>query len=488
MTPPVLASRAVTKRFGTLVAVDDVDISLEAGSVHAIVGENGAGKSTLVSMLAGSVAPDTGSVVLDGSPVRFRSRTAAVRAGVALVPQHLSLIGDLTVIEHRLLAIGSAGREARRASERALGEAADAARVRLPFDVPTRTLPLPRRQLAELILALSLGARALLLDEPTSALGPVEVESLLTHVRHIATEGIAVALVTHRIDEVFGIADHITVLRAGTRIHSGPVDGASATEIATLMVGDDGPPPRTDRTPGDASSPRLVLEGVEVAPTEGPGLHDVGVVVGSGEVLGVAAVSGNGEAELVDAIAGLVPVAAGSLTLDDAHAVTAHIPRDRADGLVPTQSLADNAILFRAKERPFHRRGVIRRRHAARFTSGLAERYDVRPPHPERLTVALSGGNQQKLLVGRELERNPGVVVAHNPTRGLDPWATRRVHAALLEAAGGGAAVVLVTAALDELFRLSDRIVVLVAGRIAYEGPVAEATRELVGSAMAGLA
>ncbi|ADB51100.1 ATP-binding cassette domain-containing protein [Conexibacter woesei] len=515
MSEILLSATAVTKRFGAVTAVDEVDLELRAGEVHAVVGENGAGKSTLARILAGVLAPDAGAV--RGAP----------RGEIAMVPQALSLVGALSLAEHVALAQGP-GRFDAAAAGAALAASAARLGARLPVDVPTAELSLPERQLGELAVALALGARVLLLDEPTSSLGPEEVDRLVASLRGLAEDGVAVLLVTHRIREALRSSDRLTVLRGGRLVHHGPVAGLDADDVARHMVGELVEQTRPVARPrGDV---RLVVEALTTG--AGPGeLTGVSLTAAAGEVVGVAGIAGSGQRALAEAIAGLRAPAGGGrsgagrgavdrwsmrpaidrgpveraasgsgrvlvdgvdVTGDAARAAAqgvAFIPETRGDGLAADHSGAVNAsLLHTLRDRRFRTRLGLRRRAAEdALADDLYRRFDVRPPLPQLPARALSGGNQQKLLVARELERGPAVVVAHGATQGLDLRAAAAIRGALLDAAAAGAAVVVLSADLDEVLALADRVVVLSGGRVTDElaaGERADAAR--IGHAMAG--
>ena len=487
MSEILLSATAVAKRFGAVTALEEVDLELRAGEVHAVVGENGAGKSTLARILAGVLEPDAGAV------------RGAARGEIAMVPQALSLVGALSLAEHVALAQGP-GRFDAAAAGAALAASAERLGAQLPVDVQTAELSLPERQLGELAVALALGARVLLLDEPTSSLGPEEVDRLVASLRGLAEDGVAVLLVTHRIREALRSSDRLTVLRGGRLVHHGPVAGLDADDVARHMVGELVEQARPAARPrGDV---RLVVE--ELTTGAGPGeLTGVSLTAAAGEVVGVAGIAGSGQRALAEAIAGLrapadaaragrVLVDGVDVTGDAAEAVAqgvAFIPETRADGLAAEHSGAVNAsLLHTLRDRRFRTRLRLRRRAAEdALAEELYGRFDVRPPLPQLPARALSGGNQQKLLVARELERGPAVVVAHGATQGLDLRAAAVIRSALLDAAAAGAAVVVLSADLDEVLALANRVVVLSGGRVTDElaaGERADAAR--IGHAMAG--
>ncbi|MCC4908413.1 ATP-binding cassette domain-containing protein [Microbacterium sp. cx-59] len=495
-TDRALVARSVAKTFGSVRALDDVDFVVRPGTVHALVGENGAGKSTLAKILAGIETSDAGRMTQDGSLYAPRDRADGKARGVNMVPQQLSLVGELTLVENLLL-VGS-GRIARRRAARALlADTLIRAGVDVDLDVPTALLSQAHRQLGEIVVALAEGATTLILDEPTASLGPVEVGGLFAHLRALCDLGTAVVLITHRLEEVRAVADDVTVLSHGRLVHHGHARGLSAVEVARLMVGDlPEPAPRAPRTPGDAV---LSAHGVSATSETDAAIVDLSLTVRSGEIVGVAGVAGSGQNTLMDVLAGLRAPASGTVEFDgrtDPDAVdllrggVAWIPEQRADAIVPTVPLGATLSLYDSA------RGERRRRAPAREAAArhLAD-FDVRPASPELAAGTLSGGNQQKLLVARELGRawrgrpdgTPRAVLAYGPTQGLDLRAAQAIRGRLIAAAEAGAAVLVASHDLDEIRGLADRIVVLFSGRIVADLPAAEATTARVGAAMAGL-
>ncbi|MEY4372898.1 MAG: hypothetical protein RL219_1667 [Actinomycetota bacterium] len=474
--PVLLAARGVTKRYGSLVALSEAHLELRAGDVHAVVGENGAGKSTLAKILAGLITPESGVVERRGEPITFSRRRDAIAAGVGLVPQQLSLVGALTVLENYMLA----SPKRRLAVGEARSKVANAATqlgLEISLDTPAMHLSLPERQLGELVVAVAQGADVLLLDEPTSSLGPADIERLIRCVRQLASDGVAVGLVTHRITEVLEGADHVTVLREGRMVHQGPTAGLDADRIATLMVGERSRVSTRPPRQASADAPvRLHATAITVNDDDRRILDDIELTVRSGEVVGIAGVAGSGQTVLADVLTGVRAPDRGTVEVDGTdvtgaaaratRAGVAFIPEERTLGVAAEQSIAVNASALRMRESAFARWGMRRRRAETEHGLALAAQYDVRPPKPSLLTAALSGGNQQKLLVGRELEREPAVVIAHGPTQGLDLAAASSIRNHLTAAAQRGAAVVVISADLDELLELADRVVVLSSGRV----------------------
>ncbi len=469
-----LSASGLAKSFGTLQALADADFELWPGEVHAVVGENGAGKSTLAKIVAGVYQADAGEIRIDGRLTIFRRRQDAIAAGVGFLPQALSLVGVLSLVENDLL--GQKRLRADLGGARAkLAAAAKRTGIAVPLDIPTGRLSLVERQMGELLVALAQDARFLLLDEPTSMLGPREVERLIRCLRDLAADGVGVGLVTHRISEVIGSADRVTVLRGGRIVHHGPACALDAAAIARQMIGERATTVhRADlrRSGGErlvASGLSLIEDGVTI-------LKDVSLSVARGEILAVAGVAGAAQPALSSILAGTRSPTKGRVLLDGidttgsaASAVRlglAFIPDERAAGIVPALSVASNASLLRLSERAFQQVGLRRPSSETRYGAEICRRFGVRPAVPGMRASGLSGGNQQKLLLGRELDRNPAVIVAHSPTQGLDIAATASIHNALIEAATRGAAVIVISADLDELIAVADRIVVLSAGMI----------------------
>ena len=472
---PLLSAQAITMRFGAVTALSDVAVELTAGKVRAIVGENGAGKSTLAKILAGIYPPDTGTVLWNGEPVTLSDRRAARDLGIAFVPQNLSFIGTLTLVENHMLA--QAGwRLDRDATRAALQAAAAEVSLDIETDRPIETLGLAQRQLGEIVSAIAAGSKVLLLDEPTSALGPREIEALIATMRTLAKKGQAIGLVTHRIEEVMQGADTVTVLRGGELVFDGETAGLDGDSIARLMVGDR----NRDRVRlGEIQTDwkRLMVEHLRVERDGQMLIEDIGFTVRQGEILGVAGVSGPMQPALAEALAGLVTPVSGSIKVDGVNiagqpararkAGLAYVPEDRTRGVVGGLSTAENASLFRIGQKAMSRFGLLRDRQAeTELGADIIRRFDVRPPDPSLDTGGLSGGNQQKLLVGRELNDDPAVVIAHGPAKGLDLSAAAAIRTALVDVAAKGAAVVVISADLDELMEICHRLVVLAGRRI----------------------
>jgi len=512
-----VALRGIVRRFPGIVALGGVDFDLAWGEIHALLGENGAGKSTLMKVLAGMLQPHEGSLRVGGEVVRLRSPRAAIARGVGMVHQHFMLVPSLSVTENVVL--GLSRPRWLLDLERAAGRIEELGRqVGLTVDPGARVadLSVGEQQRVEILKVLYRGARILLLDEPTAVLAPGEVEDLFDSLRRMAREGRAVVLITHKLDEVMAIADRCTVLHRGRcTALARPTGGTTAAEVARWMMGGadgeapasavDGvtpappqPPPAAHR--GEAHPvPALEVEDLRAAREDGtPGLRGITLRVAPGEVLGVAGVSGNGQSELADAIAGLRPRSGGVIRFEgrpvDGLGVAerlglglAYVPEDRGGvGSAGSLSLVDNVAL-RGYRHPPVRRGPWLRWGAARRQAETCLRdHDVVHAHAAQRADQLSGGNLQKLILGRELGCNPRILVAAQPTRGLDLTATAAVDRSIRDERARGTAVLLISEDLDELERLADRVVVLYRGRVAGEVPGGTLDREQLGRWMTG--
>ena len=482
---PALELSGIQKRFGSVHALRGADFTLFAGEVHALLGENGAGKTTLMQIAVGLLAPDAGEVRVFGAARATLSRRAARRLGIGMVHQHFTSVAAFTVAENVALAAGWPVAPARlRERVRKLGD-----EVGLPLDPDARVerLSVGLRQRLEIVKALAAGARVLLLDEPTAVLAPAEVEDLIRVIRRFTASGGSVVLITHKLNEALAAADRVTVLRRGEVVFAGAIAGETAVTLAAAMIGETirdtpaGPP--VILAPPDAERPPMVrIESVDVAWEGGLGfaLRGASLAIGAGEIVGVAAVEGNGQRELLRVVAGRVRPVRGSR---EVARPVAFIPEDRTgEGLIPEMTLTENVVLGSSPSDPWISGGRIDWRAARARTAALLEEYAVVSPGPGVAAETLSGGNQQRLVVARELARRPAVVVAENPTRGLDIRAAMAIHARLRRAASEGAAVLFHSGDLDEVLELATRVVV--ARRGALIEPPPGATRESIGALM----
>ncbi len=456
---------AIVKRFGAFTALDNINLSFSGGAIHAVLGENGAGKSTLMRILAGLLKPDEGRLDLDGRETVFSSRREALRSGIGLVQQHYGLVLELTGVDNCLLGHPNAGAWiARGRIKAALLQTAE--RVGLDID-PTRvvsTLTIGERQRLEILIALTIGAELLILDEPTAALVTSEVQALIPMLRRLAAQGMSIVYITHKLDEVMEIADQITVLRRGRVSGEFQRGNLDKDQLIEAMIGR---LPSKERVARPALGEIVAaLNSVDASAPEGSNtLKGLDLVIRQHEIVGVAGVAGNGQELLAEVLRGLCPPTNGTFSCRSNR--VAYIPEDRArDGLALGLSIADNAILYRHRERGFSHMGRLDRDAVDRFTARLCETAGVSTSSTALDSGSLSGGNQQKLVIARELDTQPDLIVAHNPYRGLDVGATEIVRKSLLDARDAGAGIVLISPDLDDLFDIADRIVFLSRGQI----------------------
>ena len=477
--PPLLLLDGIHKRFGQTQALAGATLRVEAGEIHALLGENGAGKSTLMRIAFGLVTSDAGTVQVDGVARRITSPLEARRLGIGMVHQHFTAIPTFSVLENVAL---WAGWPAHPRDNRArLARLMEATGIDLPPDVAAERLSAGLKQRLEVLKALASEARILLLDEPTSVLPPPETAGFLDLITGLRARGVSSVLITHKITEALETGDRVTVLRRGSVVHSGPVAGASEAMLAAAMLGE--AMDRPSRPAPPAPGPVLAtLTGVAVAQLEGTGsgLRGATLELRAGEVLGVAAVEGNGQRELLRAITGLAPVREGMLR---AAGPTAFIPEDRThEGLIADFSLTEHLVLVRGGAAPWVRRGWIDWPAARTRTAELMTAYGIRAAGPDAPAASLSGGNQQRMVIAGAAERSPRILVAEHPARGLDFRATAEVYERLKALARGGAAVVLHVPDLDELLQVADRLVVVADGLVVEVPP--GASREQIGSMM----
>ena len=491
----------VTKRFPGVVANRDVDLRVVGGTVHALVGENGAGKSTLMKILYGMQRPDEGTIRVDGKEVRLSGPADAIAAGIGMVHQHFMLADNLTVLENVVL-----GSEPRRGgvaldfgtARRKIAEISRAYGLGIEPDRLVADLGVGERQRVEILKVLYRGARILILDEPTAVLVPHEVEELFGNLRELKSEGLTVLFISHKLDEVLSVADEVTVLRRGTTVATVDPRTTTARQLAELMVGSELPSPET-RESTATDEEVLRCEGLTLRDASGRAVvDDASFVIHRGEVLGIAGVEGNGQAELLEALIGTRRADAGRTTLlgQDVSGWSTrrrreggvgYVPEDRhRHGLLLDAPLWENRILGHQTEASVSRGPWIDRAAARADSTRIVEQYDVRTPGIDTLASALSGGNQQKFIVGRELSGDLSLLIASHPTRGVDVGAQAAIWDHIRDARRKGLAVLLVSADLDELIGLSDRICVVLRGRIVAEVDPADVTPERLGSAMTG--
>jgi simple sugar transport system ATP-binding protein len=500
--PPALRVVGVTKRFGDVIANNDISLDVARGEIRAIVGENGAGKSTLMSILIGMVRPDAGEIFIDGVRARIRSPRDAMALGLGMVHQHFMLVDTLDVLDNVMLgAEGGVFLAAGRTRTRArLADLARAHGLAVDPDARVGDLPVGLRQRVEILKALARGARMLILDEPTAALTPDEANHLGALMRRLATDGVTILFITHKLNEALTFADRVSVLRAGAHVATLDVAATNARDLARAMVGRD---VANALARGGAPPGRALLEARDLTSRGEDGrvrLAGVSLTLRAGEIVGVAGVAGNGQSELIEVLAGMRRFGAGALIIDGAVVAAdihdpararalgvAHVPEDRTRrAIVREFPAAENAILGRQRDAALGRRLLDPRAIRARCLD-LMERWDVRPRAPETPAGRFSGGNQQKLVFAREIEADPAIILVGQPTRGVDIGAIEAIHRRLLELRDAGKAILLVSVELDEIFALSDRILVMHEGRIVGERATATTDRREIGLLMAGV-
>ncbi|MFJ5828585.1 ABC transporter ATP-binding protein [Streptomyces sp. NPDC093089] len=524
-SPPAVELHGITKRFPGVVANKDIAITVRKGTVHALIGENGAGKSTLMKILYGMQKPDEGTIAVDGEQVTFSSPGDAIARGIGMVHQHFMLADNLTVLENvvlggeKLYGIGAKARKK-------IQEISDAYGLGVRPDALVEDLGVADRQRVEILKVLYRGAKILILDEPTAVLVPQEVDALFDNLRELKSEGLTVIFISHKLGEVLKVADDITVIRRGTTVGTADPKTATTKQLAELMVGTELPSPET-RESTVTDVPMLKVEGLmlteagaasaapltSAAPPDPSGavglqevgegrklLDDISLTIHKGEILGIAGVEGNGQTELIEALMGMNSPDAGVITLDgqDISGISVrkrreggigYIPEDRhRHGLLLEAPLWENRILGHVTEAPNSKRGVLDPKAARKDTERIVREYDVRTPGIDVTASSLSGGNQQKLIVGREMSHAPKFLIAAHPTRGVDVGAQAQIWDAIRDARREGLAVLLISADLDELIGLSDTLRVMYRGKLVADADPATITPEELGSAMTGAA
>jgi ABC-type uncharacterized transport system ATPase subunit len=500
VAPPVLEMRGITKRFPGVLANDHIDLDVRPGEIHALLGENGAGKSTLMNILYGLLTPDEGEVLIDGQTVHIADPSDAIGRGIGMVHQHFMLVPVFNVTENIILGDETMANPVFLDEKAAHGRIRDLASqfgFEVDPDAIVGELSVGIQQRIEILKALYRGARILILDEPTAVLTPQETTEIFGVLRRLADEGTSIVFISHKLYEVLEIADRITVIRRGRVVGQADPKTATEEELAEMMVGrevsltvEKGPP-----SPGAVV---LSVEGLRVADDRGSTVvQDISFEVRAGEILGIAGVAGNGQDELVEALTGLRKVQGGTVTMAGA-AVTnqsarglaerglAYIPGDRQRyGLVLSYTVADNLVLTSYRERPYSRFGVLDQGAIAKRANELVPAFDIRTPSTMVPASTLSGGNQQKLIVAREFSRDLILLIADQPTRGIDVGSIEFIHKQIIASRDAGTAVLLVSAELDEVLELSDRIAVIFRGRIVATLDAEGVEKERIGLMMA---
>ncbi|KQU54690.1 heme ABC transporter ATP-binding protein [Bosea sp. Leaf344] len=500
---PAIELIGISKRFGPVQANDGVSLQVAAGTVHGIVGENGAGKSTLMSILYGFYAADAGTIRIAGREVEIRSSGEAIAAGIGMVHQHFMLVETLSVLDNIMLGVegGALLRGGMRRARAELARLSGAYGLAIDPDALVGELPVGLQQRVEILKALYRGADILILDEPTAVLTPPEADQLFALLRALTAQGKTVILITHKLREIMAVTDHVSVMRRGRMIAHLATAATSPAALAEAMVGRR-VLLRVEKPPRRPGPPVLAMQGVGLRDARGvTRLSEIDLVLRAGEIVGVAGVAGNGQSELLAVLAGLAQPSRGEISLDGRVLGPAernpaalrrlgvmHIPEDRQkDGLVTAFSAAENCILGYHDDAAFGPGPLLSPSRIRRHARAAFAAYDVRPPDPELKTAKFSGGNQQKIVLAREIERAPRVLLVGQPTRGVDIGAIEFIHRRLIALREAGVAILLVSVELDEVMALSDRIIALCGGRITGERAAAEADERDLGLLIAGV-
>ena len=496
---PAVELTGIDKRFGPVHANKKVDLRIPAGTIHGIVGENGAGKSTLMNILYGYYQADRGTIEVDGTECRIGSPEDAIRAGIGMVHQHFMLVEPFTALENLLLG-AEGGTTLAKGAARARGEIAALERdygLEVDLDATVGDLPVGVQQRVEILKALFRGARILILDEPTGVLTPQEADHLFRILRNLRDQGRTVVLITHKLREIMAVTDNVSVMRQGAMVAHRRTADTSTEELAELMVGRK-VLLRVHKGPARPGAPVLEVESLEVRDGAGvPRVKGVSFSVRAGEIVGIAGVAGNGQSQVLEALAGIRPIHGGRVRIKGqplaAHGQArttglGHVPEDRLRmGLVRDFAAYENAILGYHLDPDYSRHGLLYRRGIVGTCLRWMRGYDVRPTDAQLRAASFSGGNQQKLVLARELEHDPDLLLVGQPTRGVDIGAVEFIHRRLIEMRDAGKAVLLVSVELDEILSLADRILVMFDGTITGELMPEDADERRIGCLMAGV-
>lgn len=500
MTQNVIEMKEITKKFGDFVANDHINLTVRKGEIHALLGENGAGKSTLMNMLAGLLEPTSGEIVINGQVVKIDSPSKSSQLGIGMVHQHFMLVEAFTVAENIILGnevVKKGVLDLKKASQDILNLSHKYGLAVDP-DAKVADISVGAQQRAEILKTLYRGADILIFDEPTAVLTPSEIHELMEIMKHLVKEGKSIILITHKLDEIRAVADRVTVIRRGKSIETVDVAGATSQELAEMMVGHS----VSFTTDKEASKPKDVVLSIKdliVNENRGiPAVKNLSLEVRRGEIVGIAGIDGNGQSELVQAITGLRKVKAGSITIKgqdvtklSSRKITelsvGHVPEDRhRDGLVLEMTMAENLALQTYYKEPMSKNGILNFSHINEYARKLMKEFDVRGAGEFVLAKGFSGGNQQKAIIAREIDRDPDLLIVSQPTRGLDVGAIEYIHKRLIEERDRGKAVLVVSFELDEILNLSDRIAVIHDGKIQGIVTPAETNKQELGILMAG--
>jgi simple sugar transport system ATP-binding protein len=495
----MLELKNITKTFGNVVANDNVSIKIEKGTIHAIVGENGAGKSTIMRIAYGFYTADSGEILIDGKPASIRNPHDAIAHGIGMVHQHFMLVDTMTVAENIILGAetgGAANLDLDKANED-ISRLSNELRLGVNPKALIEDISVGAQQRVELLKALYRNAQLLILDEPTAVLTPQETEDFFNILRRMRKQGKTIVIITHKLEEVLAISDNVTVMRDGKTVGNVKTSETNTKDLARMIVGRDVllRVEKTDAKPGETV---LSVQNLSVVGKHGEALNNVSFTVQAGEIVGIAGIEGNGQTELIEAIAGLIPVHGGSIRLLDKEISNlpvrkrtelgiAHIPEDRHKrGLLLDSDLEENTILGVHYRSPVAAGGFLNSSAIETRTREIIQNFDVRPPNPNLPAKSLSGGNQQKLIIGREFELNPKLLLVSQPTRGVDIGAIEFIHRKLIGLRDAGTAVLLVSAELEEVTALADRLLVIYKGKFVGEVDPKVTSNEEIGVLMTG--
>lgn len=496
----VIEMREITKKFGDFVANDKINLQLRKGEIHALLGENGAGKSTLMNMLAGLLEPTSGDIVVNGNTVNLDSPSKAASLGIGMVHQHFMLVEAFTVVENIILGSETTKHgvlDLKKASQDIL-DLSKKYGLAVDPHAKVEDISVGAQQRVEILKTLYRGADILIFDEPTAVLTPAEIEELMTIMKNLANEGKSIILITHKLDEIRAVSDRVTVIRRGKSIETVEIGGATNQDLAEMMVGRS-VSFKTEKGPSQPKEVVLSIENLVVNENRGvPAVKNLSLELRAGEVVGIAGIDGNGQSELIQAITGLRKVKSGSIKIKGKDVVglrprqitemnVGHVPEDRhRDGLVLDMMISENMALQTYYKEPLSKNGILNYPNITSYAKKLMEEFDVRAASEVVPSKALSGGNQQKAIIAREIDRDPDLLIVSQPTRGLDVGAIEYIHKRLIQERDNGKAVLVVSFELDEILNVSDRIAVIHDGKI--QGIVTPETtnKQELGILMAG--
>ncbi|MCC5634891.1 ABC transporter ATP-binding protein [Nostoc sp. CHAB 5844] len=476
----------ITKRFGSFVANDNISFQVGSGKIHAILGENGAGKTTLMNIISGLYQPDTGQIYIQDKPVKITSPKDATKLGIGMIHQHFMLVPQLTVTENIILGLENSWRLNLWQKQQEIAALSQAYGLEVEPTAKVEDLPVGTQQRVEILKVLYRKAKLLILDEPTAVLTPSEVESLIVILRQLAAAGNTIIFISHKLEEVINLCDTVTVLRRGKVIATTTTQAATPQQLAELMVGRE-VDLQINKLPASPGKVILSVQGLQVADDRNiTAVRDVSFQLHAGEILGIAGVDGNGQRELADAITGLRKIKLGKIQLENYQTI-GYIPEDRQKmGLILQFSIAQNLILKSFKKVPFCRNYLLQQAAIKNHAQAAMQQFDIRATREDIKVSQLSGGNQQKVVLARELAGEPTLIVAMQPTRGLDVGATAAVHSQLLAERDRGAAILYISTELEEIMAMSDRIAVIYRGEFVAILDAQTATVEEIGLLMAG--